>query len=453
MFRKLKFDRAFYQSFFAVVVPITIQGLISAAVGVADTLMLGFVSQTALAASSLAGQVQYVLNMLFFGLNAGITILCAQYWGKKDMKSVEKVMAIGLKVSVAVASIFFVGAVFFPQFVMRIYTNDPGMIAAGAEYLSIVGWSYLFMAITQPYLSAMKTVGQVKASTVINSTALVLNIILNAVFIFGLFGAPELGIAGVALATVISRVVELILCIVAGERFKELKLRFGLLFLHSKVLFRDFIRYSLPAIGNDVAWGLAFSMYSVIMGHLGEDIVAANTVVSTMKNLASVVGFGVANGTAILLGNTIGSGDMKRAEKDARRLLILAFLTGLIASVLMLVSYPVVINVMELTPLATEYLFKMVLISAVYVIGPIMNTTWICGVFRAGGDSKFGLILDIVEMWGIFVPIGFIAAFLLKLPPMWVYFILCLDEFAKMPVVYIHYKKKGWLRNITKENV
>ena len=108
---------------------------------------------------------------------------------------------------------------------------------------------------------------------------------------------------------------------------------------------------------------------------------------------------------------------------------------------------------MELTPLATEYLFKMVLISAVYVIGPIMNTTWICGVFRAGGDSKFGLILDIVEMWGIFVPIGFIAAFLLKLPPMWVYFILCLDEFAKMPVVYIHYKKKGWLRNITKENV
>ncbi len=453
MAKKYTFDKVFYRSFFAVVVPIAIQGLISAAVGVADTLMLGFVSQTALAASSLAGQVQYVLNMLFFGLNAGITILCAQYWGKNDMKSVEKVMAIGLKVSVVVAGLFFVGAVFFPELLMRIYTDDPGMIAAGCEYLHVVGWSYLFMAITQPYLSAMKTIGQVKASTFINSSALVINIALNAVFIFGLFGAPKLGIIGVALATVISRVIELILCIIAGERFKELKLRFGLLFLHSKVLFKDFIRYSLPAIGNDVVWGLAFSMYSVIMGHLGEEIVAANSVVSTMKNLASVVGFGVANGTTILLGNTIGAGDMKRADRDAKRLLWLAFATSLLASVLMLASYPVVIRVMDLTPLAVDYLFKMVLISCVYVIGPIMNTTWICGVFRAGGDSKFGLFLDLVEMWLIFVPIGFIAAFVLDLPPMWVYFILSLDEFAKMPVVYHHYRKKGWLRNITKENI
>ena len=445
-------NKKFYRSFFTIVVPIAVQQFITSALSVADTLMLGYVSQTALAASSLAGQIQFVLNMIFLGLSAGITILAAQYWGKGDLSAVEKVFSIGLKLSLLMSVIFFVGAVFFPNALMRIYTNETPMIEAGAEYLRIVGWSYLAMGMTQPYLSALKSVDQVKVSTLISTTALGLNILLNAAFIFAWFpGIPPLGITGVALATLISRIIELVLCIIFGERFKKLRLRPRVLFLHSRVLWKDFIRYSLPAIGNEFVWGLAFSMYSVIMGHLGEDIVAANSIVSTMRNLTSAIGFGVANGTTIILGNTIGRGDIPGAERDAKRLLRLAFIASLIASAGVLIGYPVLLPILSLTQQASDYLRVMVWISAVYVIGPIMNTALICGVFRAGGDSKFGFICDIIAMWCVFVPLGFIAAFVLKLPPIWVYVILSCDEFAKMPVVYFRYRQKKWLRNITKD--
>lgn len=445
-------NKKFYRSFFTIVVPIALQQLITSALSVADTLMLGYVSQTALAASSLAGQIQFVLNMIFLGLSAGITILAAQYWGKGDLPAVEKVFSIGLKLSLLMSIIFFIGAVFFPTALMRIYTNEAPMIEAGAEYLRIVGWSYLAMGMTQPYLSALKSVDAVKASTLISTTALGLNIFLNAAFIFAWFpGIPPLGITGVALATLISRIIELILCILFGERFQKLRLRPRVLFLHSRVLWKDFIRYSLPAIGNEFVWGLAFSMYSVIMGHLGEDIVAANSIVSTMRNLTSAIGFGVAGGTTIILGNTIGRGDIPGAERDAKRLLRLAFVASLIASAGVLIGYPILLPILSLTEQAGEYLRIMVWISAVYVIGPIMNTALICGVFRAGGDSKFGLICDIIAMWCVFVPLGFIAAFVLKLPPILVYVVLSCDEFAKMPVVYFRYRQKKWLRNITKD--
>ncbi|MBO5669933.1 MAG: polysaccharide biosynthesis C-terminal domain-containing protein, partial [Clostridia bacterium] len=250
--------KQFYRSFFAIVIPIAIQNLINAAVGVADTLMLTFVSQTALAAVSLAGQVQFLLNMVYFGVAAGITMLTAQYWGKGDTAAIEKILAIGTKLSVAVTSLFFVAAVFAPQLVMRIFTNETGMIDAGVQYLRVIGFSYMFMSLSQPYLATLKSIEKVKESTIINSTALVLNIVLNACFIFGWIpGIPPLGIFGVALATVIARAVELVLCIVIGERLKLIRLRPRLLTLHSKVLMRDFIRYSLPALGNDVVWSLA----------------------------------------------------------------------------------------------------------------------------------------------------------------------------------------------------
>ena len=444
--------KQFYRSFFAIVVPIAVQQLITAAVGVADTLMLGYVSQTALAASSLAGQIQFLLNMIYGGLAAGITILAAQYWGKGDLPAIEKILAIGLKLSVLVGTVFFAGAVFFPEALMRIYTDDANMIASGAEYLRVVGFSYLFLSLSQPYLSAMKSIEEVHISTILNSVALVLNIVLNATFIFGWIpGIPPLGITGVALATVIARAVEFVLCIVVGERFKKLRLRPRLFTLHSRVLWRDFIRYSLPAIGNEFVWGLAFSMYSVIMGHLGEDIVAANSIVSTMRNLASVLGFGIANGTAIILGKTIGGGDMARAERDAKRLLWLTFLTSVLGSFVILGCHPILVSMLQLTEQAKEYLQVMVWISAVYVVGPTMNTCFICGVFRAGGDSRFGFVCDIIAMWAVFVPLGFIAAFVWNLPPLWVYLILSCDEFAKMPVVYFRYRQKKWLRNITKE--
>ena len=446
-------NRAFYRQFFAIVIPIAVQNLISSAVSIADTVMLGYVSQTALAASSLAGQLMFILNTLHFGIAAGITILVAQYWGKGDMDTIECVLAIGEKFSLAASAVFFAGAVFFPGALMRFYTNDPGMIDAGVQYLRVVGFSYLFLAVSQPYLAAMKSIEQVRVSTVINSTALVLNIVLNAAFIFGWFpGIPPMGIQGVALATVLARLIELMLCIVVGERFKLLRLRPRLLKLRSAVLTKDFLRFSLPAVGNDLVWGIAFSMYSVVMGHLGEDVVAAYSVASTIRNLATVFGFGVANGAAIIVGKSIGANRMQKAEQDATKLLRLTFYAALVGSVVVLLCPPVVERVIRLTPLARRYLQVMVWISAVYVIGPPLNTFFICGVFRAGGDSKFGFKLDCVWLWAIFVPGAFLLAFVLHVPPLGIFAFLSLDEFSKIPIVYARYRKKLWLHNITRDS-
>ena len=277
---------------------------------------------------------------------------------------------------------------------MRIYTNDPAMIEAGAQYLNTVGWSYLFMGFSHPYLSVMKSIERVKVSTLINSSALLGNIVLNAVFIFGWIpGVPPMGIRGVALATVISRVIELALCLVDGRRVKQLRLRPGLFLLHNKVLWRDFIRYSLPAIGNEFVWGLAYSMYSVIMGRLGEDLVAANSIVSNIRNLASVLGFGVANGAAILLGKTIGVGDMAGAERDAKRLLWLTFAASLLGSAVILGVHPFLASALSLTDQAREYLQLMVWISAVYVVGPTMNTCWNLRHFPGRGRLPLRLSL------------------------------------------------------------
>ena len=306
-------DKQFYRSFFAVVVPIAIQNLINSAVGMADTLMLGFVSQTAMASNSLAGQIHFILNMFYSGLAAGTTMLAAQYWGRQNMKAIEHILAIGVKLAAAVGVLFFVATVFFPAQLMRIYTNDPSMIEAGAAYLQIVGWSYLFMGLSHPYLSILKSVERAKISTLINSSALLINVVLNATFIFGWIpGVAPMGIQGVALATVISRIGEFLLCLAYGQKFQVLRLRPGLFTMFNRVLWRDFIRYSLPALGNECVFAVGSSMYSVIMGRLGEDLVAANSIMASLRSVATVLGFGVANGTAILLGKAIGAGDMGR---------------------------------------------------------------------------------------------------------------------------------------------
>ena len=213
---------------------------------------------------------------------------------------------------------------------------------------------------------------------------------------------------------------------------------------------RDFIRYSVPAMGNDLVWGLAFSMYSVILGHISSDIVAANSITTVVRSLGSVVCFGVASSGGIILGKAMGDNQLEKAELYAKRLLRLSIGTAIVGGLLVLAVRPVLLSWMNLTETVYGYLSVMLLITSYYIMGQSVNTMVVCGIFRAGGDVRFGLKMDIVAMWIYAVPVGFLAAFLFKLPPLWVYFILCLDEFVKMPVILMHYKKKKWLCNITR---
>ena len=415
--------------------------------------MLGFVSQTSLSAVSLATQIQFVHNLFMLALTIGATTLAAQYWGKGDTDSVEEILAIVLKISMAVSVVFFIAAMFFSGFLMRIFTNDIKLIQAGIPYLRIVSVSYLFMGFSQIYLCIMKNSGRTAKSTIYGSVAVVINIGFNVIFIFGLAGFPAMGIAGAALATTVSRALELLLTIYENMHRSLVCVRLKYIRNSSKKLKKDFWHYTTPVLGNELVWGCGFTMFSVIMGHLGSDAVAANSVANILKNIIACVCNGIGIGAGIIVGNELGKGEMERAREYGNRLFKLAVFAGAVSGLILLAVSPVLrIFTGSLSAQAHSYLKNMMYICTYYMIGKSVNATVIAGVFCAGGDTKFGLKCDAVTMWVILIPIGMITAFVLKLPIMVVYFIISMDEIIKLPAVYRHYKKYNWVRNLTELN-
>ena len=445
--------RIFYRKLWGLVFPIAIQNLMTALVSASDAFMLGFVSQTSLSAVSLATQIQFVHNLFMLALTIGATTLAAQYWGKGDTDSVEEILAIVLKISLAVSVVFFIAAMFFSGFLMRIFTNDIKLIQAGIPYLRIVSVSYLFMGFSQIYLCIMKNSGRTAKSTIYGSVAVVINIGFNVIFIFGLAGFPAMGIAGAALATTVSRALELLLTIYENMHRSLVCVRLKYIRNSSKKLKKDFWHYTTPVLGNELVWGCGFTMFSVIMGHLGSDAVAANSVANILKNIIACVCNGIGIGAGIIVGNELGKGEMERAREYGNRLFKLAVFAGAVSGLILLAVGPVLrIFTGSLSAQAHSYLKNMMYICTYYMIGKSVNATVIAGVFCAGGDTKFGLKCDAVTMWVILIPIGMITAFVLKLPIMVVYFIISMDEIIKLPAVYRHYKKYNWVRNLTELN-
>ncbi|NLG03964.1 MAG: MATE family efflux transporter [Clostridia bacterium] len=443
----------FYKRAFKLILPIVIQNLLSATISSTDVVMLNYVGQSSISAVSLASQYTNILFTFFFGMGTGATMLCAQYYGKGDFRAIHAVEGIALRFSIIVSIAFASAALLIPQYMMKVFTNDAQLIEIGVGYLRIVSVSYLCWGVMEIYMAVLKSIGRIAICTAANMVAFVVNIILNAVFIFGLFGAPKLGAAGVALGTTLSRIVQLICLIIVSINSKNVKMKLSFMFIQNKLLLSDFIRLSLPALLNDVIWGLAFSTYAVIIGHMGSDAVAANSFAAVVRNFGSILCFGVASATGVLLGNEIGQSNFDGAKEDAKRLIRLTVVTGLIGGLIILCATPFVLKYATLTDTAMHYLKYMLLINSYYVMGSAVNTTLIAGVFRAGGDSKFGFVCDTIDMWCYAVPLGFLAAFVFKLPVLWVYFLLCTDEFVKWPWVIKHYKSGKWMKNITRDNL
>lgn len=447
-------NNEFYKKLFALVLPITVQNLMTALVSASDALMLGFLNQSALSAVSLATQVQFVLNLFYAALTIGTTVLAAQYWGKGDAGSVEKVLAVVLKLSCLISFVFFLGAVLIPGLLMRIFTNDAELIMLGIPYLRVVSLSYLFTGVSQIYLCIMKNSVRTMRSTIYGSVAVVLNILLNAVLIFGLLGFPKMGIVGAALATTFSRAVELLLVLLENRKKSTVRIRWKYLKADSGGLKKDFYHYTVPVLGNELVWGCGFAMFSVIMGHLGSDAVAANSIANIAKNIIACMCLGIGTGSGILVGNELGRGDLELAKEYGGRLCRLSLAAGALSGGLLLACSPLIIRFAStLSGQAQEYLKMMLFICAYYMIGKAMNSTIIAGIFCAGGDTRFGLFCDLITMWVIIVPIGILVAFVWKLPILVVYFLLNLDEFVKLPAVYLHYKKYKWMNNLTADTI
>lgn len=444
-------NKIFYKKLFALVLPIACQNLMSALIGASDALMLGMLNQESLSAVSLATQVQFVLSLFYAALTIGTTILAAQYWGKNDKNAVEHVLAFATKLSVLISTVFFLAALICPTLLMKIFTNEEILIQAGAGYLRIVSWSYLFTSISQIYLCVMKNSGRTVRSTIFGITPMLLDIILNAILIFGFFGFSEQGIAGAAISTVIARFVELELVLLENRRKDVVRLKLSNVLHTDHVLKRDFWKYTSPVLANELVWGCGFTMFTVIMGHLGNDAVAANSYANIVKNLISCFCMGIGTGSGILIGNELGRGNLEAAKKEGRQLCRLAIISGVISGVIILLFIPVILsNVGNLTDTAHGYLLSMLFVCAYYMVAKAINSTTVAGIFCAGGDTKFGFLCDTIAMWVIIIPLGLLAAFVFNLPVIVVYVILNLDEFVKLPAVYLNYKKYNWLKNLTR---
>ena len=446
-------DTSFRKKLISLILPMTLQYFVFALVPVSDAIMLLFLSQEAMTSVSLASQVPFVMSLFTYAVTAGGAIFAAQYWGKGDTKSIEKLFGYMFVLSLPVMVVFFCCAMFAPEATMSVFTDVPELISGGVPYLRFASFSYIFMNLTMIYETLLKNVGFVKQCTIASVVIVFLNIFLNAVFIFGLFGAPEMGISGAALATSISNCVGFLICLIFDLKLTNIRLRFSNIFKIDIELRKRFSKYSLPFLLNQLLWGFGFEMITIILGHLGTDAASANSIAAIVKDLASCLCYAIASGSVIVIGNELGAGRLEKAKEYGDRLFKITIVSGIILGLICAASAPLILHFTNMTETAEHYLFIMLMMCSYYILGRSINSTLIGGIFSAGGDTKFGFICDTLTMWAFIVPVGFIAAFVLDWPVMVVYFLLNLDEIIKLPAVFIHYRKYKWVKNIINEDV
>ena len=443
---------SFRKTVFTFLLPMAIQNLINVAISSTDVIMLGRYSEVALSASSLASQIQFILILLFFGIGSGATVLTAQYWGKKDTKSIEKILAIGIKIAFGLSLIFFIFAFFFSRNAMRLFTNDESTILEGIKYLKIVSFSYLTTSISIVYLVTMRSVEKVMISTITYATSFVSNFIINYLLIFGNFGFPKLGIEGAAIGTLVARLIELgIVFYYNSKNHHFVSIKWKYLKSLDPILKKDFIKYSTPTMINELLWSGGTAAGIAILGRLGNSIVAANSITSVVRQLAMVFAFGFANTAAIMVGKEIGKKDFHTAEIYAKKLLLYSFLSSLLGVALLLIIKPFIIKKFALNGEVEDYLNLTLNILFYYIPLQSISVVLIVGVFRAGGDTKFALVADVFPLWFGSVLISAFAAFYLNLSPKLVYILIMSDEIIKQPLIFWRYRSKKWINNVTRE--
>ena len=443
-------NKTFYRKLFVIAAPIAFQSLMLALVAACDALMLGTVAQEQMTAVSLASQIQFVQNMFLAAITGAGSILGAQYWGKGDRRTIQDLFHLMLIFAGLLSFVFFAACELVPGALMHIFAGDPELIRIGSMYLRIAGWSYLITGISQCYLAIMKVTEHVGPSAFTSSCAVVMNIILNAVFIFGLLGAPRMQARGAALATTISRVVELGICVVIMSGKGYIRPALNRLFSAKKQLLADFGKQCLPLMGGSLFWGVGFTSYTAIMGHLGGDAAAANSVSAVVRDLVCCACNGIGSAAGIMVGFELGAGHLERGKECGIKLMKLSYLIGFASTALVLAVTPFVVRMVILTETAHHYLTGMMCIMAFYMIGRCVNTVTINGVLDGGGDTLFDMYSLAVCMWGIAIPLALLGAFVFHWPVLLVYACTCLDEVGKIPWVMLRFRKYKWVRNLTR---
>ncbi|AMN35089.1 MATE family efflux transporter [Clostridium perfringens] len=445
-------DRRFYRLLFSIALPIAVQNLITFMVSMVDTLMVGALGEIQLSAVSIANNLFFVLTILMFGLAGGSNIMISQYWGKGNVKTIHKILAIMYRVCLLITGIFIFIALFLPKYFMGIFTTDKAVIDFGASYLRIVCIGYLFYSITNCTIMMLRSVKTVSISIIVYTASLVVNSILNWILIFGNLGAPELGIRGAAIATVCARITEFSIVLVfmfIYERKIGLKLE-HLLKLDKEIL-KDYVGLCTPVLCNELLWAIGASMISVIVGRMGTEVVAANSINGVAHQFVTVFIFGMSNATAVIIGNTIGEGKKEKAKEYAYSIGIFSVVMGCISGLMILLIKPFVVDFYNVSYSTKLIAMEIMTVTSGIIVFQSLASNFMMGVLRGGGDAKFVLINDLIFMWLVAIPGGFFVAFVLELPVALVFLVIKCDEILKSLTSVYRVISGKWVNDVTKD--
>lgn len=445
-------DKQFYKLLLSIALPIAMQNLITFAVSMVDTLMLGTLGEVELSAASISNNLFFVFMILNFGLAGGSNILISQYWGKNDVKAIHKVLAIMYKVCVALSIVFTAIALFAPRLFISIFTPDMAVVDAGEKYLRIVGLGYFFYAITNCSIMMLRSVKTVKISMVVYSISLLVNAFFNWILIFGNLGAPRLGIEGAAIATVLARFVEfaIVMCFMA---FFEKKIKFRLSYFKIKdaLMKKDYIKTCTPVVFNEFLWAMGSSMVAVIVGRLGTEVVAANSISNVVNQFVTVFIFGLSSAAAVMIGNSIGEGNYKKTKEYAATIAICVACLAVFAGLLTFTLRPFIVQFYNVSDLTKSIAMDIMAVNSVIVFFQAMANTTNIGILRGGGDVKFVLVNDVIFMWLVAIPLGFIAAFVWSWPVIAVFCVIRVDEILKVICSTRRIISWKWITNVTRD--
>jgi putative MATE family efflux protein len=452
-------DRSFYSRLINIAIPISLQGLVMFGVNVTDTVMVGSLGENSIAGVALANQFSFLYQITCFGIAGGMGVLTAQFWGKKDRDAIGAGLSIIMKLAIAVGMLFLVAAGFFPIKIMSIYSTDLPVQAEGASYLRLLAIGYLFLGLTTMIATTLRTVGVVKLTLLTNCIALFLNVLLNWIFIFGNLGAPRMGTAGAALATTICRAVEFIIVVIFLFRIdKRICFRLRMFFHWDGDIFHNYIKNGVPVIVSDIFLGVGGNMITVVLGRMGAAVMSSAAIAGTINQLMMVFMMGVSNASGVITGNTIGAGEYEKVKAYGKTFLALTvmvsiFSIGCIQLVKLLIFQEFTIggtvvqafNVENSTKeLAGRIINTLSLITVFITISQILTK----GILRAGGDTRFLMIADVLFLWVVSVPLGFITGLYLKWPPHIVFFFLRIDEVIKSVWCLFRFFSWKWIRNV-----
>ncbi|HAT4258977.1 MATE family efflux transporter [Clostridium perfringens] len=445
-------DKRFYRLLFSIALPIAVQNLITFMVSMVDTLMVGALGEIQLSAVSIANNLFFVLTILMFGLAGGSNIMISQYWGKGNVKTIHKILAIMYRVCLLITGIFIFIALFLPKYFMGIFTTDKAVIDFGASYLRIVCIGYLFYSITNCTIMMLRSVKTVSISIIVYTASLVVNSILNWILIFGNLGAPELGIRGAAIATVCARITEFSIVLVFMFIYeRKIGLKIEHLLKLDKEILKDYVGLCTPVLCNELLWAIGASMISVIVGRMGTEVVAANSINGVAHQFVTVFIFGMSNATAVIIGNTIGEGKKEKAKEYAYSIGIFSVVMGCISGLMLLLIKPFVVNFYNVSYSTKLIAMEIMTVTSGIIVFQSLASNFMMGVLRGGGDAKFVLINDLIFMWLVAIPGGFFVAFVLELPVALVFLVIKCDEILKSLTSVYRVISGKWVNDVTKD--